>query len=492
MLKTAILPLLALIAYSQSGAEIIQGQAVSWTDFSHITCITIGHDFTYFGTTEGILRYDRFEDRWYEPLTVSDGIRGHIIHRLSVSPNDIRIVVETEEGIYSFDRDLGQWFLEMDFPLEYFQNSQPELPLPAMLMPFGFQMSPEGFISDDEFRDYRITAKLDDFYNDNLYLGSWGRGVIKADYASLMAELIPYGLLQKQTDAIFIDGDSIWLAGNAGDRLPEYAETRYGVSLYDRSAEEFTYFEPRYIHGFDSEIIYDIAGDDKKIYFAGRHGLTVLNRKDGNVFTLNRHDGFPGEEATALATGADSIWIGTSEGLVLYTPSVDTMVVVGRSSLGKRFITCLKLTDDRLIIGTDKGAYYIDFTDMTIGRLKDPEGNLGGMIRHISVNGNELLISSEWGVTSIDLETGKSEPVPYIDVARGAYAAVGNRRYIAAVVDDGLLLIERKSGKRREFTEDDGLLSTRINAMVVEGDYLWLGSEEGLTRFQWVNPDRVD
>jgi len=47
---------LALFLCFPTRAEIIPGQFVSWTDFSYITTITIGNDFVYFGTTEGILR----------------------------------------------------------------------------------------------------------------------------------------------------------------------------------------------------------------------------------------------------------------------------------------------------------------------------------------------------------------------------------------------------------------------------------------------------
>jgi len=54
------------------------------------------------------------------------------------------------------------------------------------------------------------------------------------------------------------------------------------------------------------------------------------------------------------------------------------------------------------------------------------------------------------------------------------------------------MLIERKTGRKRVFDERDGLLSIKITTIVPEGDYLWLGSDQGLTRFKWVNPDRVD
>jgi ligand-binding sensor domain-containing protein len=218
-----------------------------------------------------------------------------------------------------------------------------------------------------------------------------------------------------------------------------------------------------------------------------------LRRDDERVYTLARRDGLPKNETTALAVRNDSVWVGTYRGLALYTPSVDTLVVVSRDLFGDLFITDLLLAGSRLIIGSTTGAFYIDLVSREVGRLRDPEGDLGGEIRHLAAFGNEILVSTDYGVTVIDTVTGASRPLPYIDAATGAYAAAANKTYYAIAVADGLTLINRRRNDRRHhLTRDDGLLSEKINAMESDGEYLWLGSEEGLTRFQWKHPDRID
>jgi hypothetical protein len=482
---------LLLSVYVTAEAEIIQGQAVTWSDFSHITCIAVGQEYAYFGTTEGILRYQIFENKWYDPITVSDGLGNGYIRRLAVSFDDQNITAETDAGIYDFESTIDRWLPATDFPTEDYRSSVPPSPLPQVLMPFGYRFSVQGYVEDDYFRQYQITAWIDDGFS-HTFAGTWGRGPLEIDDNMLSGEFIPCGLLQKQTDVIYFEGDSIWLAGNAGDLQPQYADSRLGVTLFDRADDHFTYFEPRYLNGFNSEIIYDIAGDEKNLYFAGRQGLTIKNRSDDYYFTLARGDGLPETETTALAVRSDSVWVGTALGLALYTPSVDTLIEVGASVLGQRFITALKLAGERLIIGTDKGAYYIDVATKKIGRLKDPNGNLGGFIHHVSIDRDEILIASEWALTRIDMKTHKAALVPFTDTPGGVYAAVANDKYIAAVVDNGLMLLERETGRKRIFDERDGLPSINISVMVADGDYLWLGSDQGLTRFQWVNPNRTD
>lgn len=484
--------LLCLLLYSASFAEITPGDMTSWSDFSFITCIAYGNTFAYFGTSEGILRYHRLEEKWYPPITVSDGISGHLIKRLQVPPDESWITVETEEGVFTWDRGSNQWFLDSQFPNQYPQDSRVRLPLPVIFMPFGYQLLTTGYIRDSYFRDYQITAYLDDQFN-LIFMGTWGLGPLKMENREMRAEFIPCGLLQRRTDVIYREGDSLWLGGNEGDWAPTSADIRLGVTLYERSRERFTFFEPRYIPGFQSEIIYDIAGDRKNIYFAGRNGLTIHPRDDENYYTtLTKKDGLPNTETTALAIRNDSVWVGTSEGLALFSPLVDTLKTVGSKLIGGLFITDLLLADKWLIIGTDKGAFYIDVSTNIIGRLTDSVGNSFGSIRQIALNGNELLIASEDGVATIDLVTEKAAMVPFTSTAGGAYAVAADSTYIAAALYDGLVLIDRASGKMRRFTERDGLLSIKINILIPEGDYLWIGSEEGLTRFKWHDPSRVD
>ncbi len=481
---------LMMLAWRPACGDVIPGEFVSWTDFSYINTIAISNNFVYFGTTDGITRYQRFDDVYIDPITKSSGLQATNIRRIAVTFDDFEITVETDQGIYDYTQGLEHWFLQSDFPTDNYHDSRPALPLPRLYPPFGYTMYPEGYFEDTYFRRFDITAWLGDNFQD-IFIGTWGLGAAKADDRDYTTVFLPYGLLQKTTDAIYIEGDSIWVAGNPGDQLAVYPDMRYGVTLFNRADQTFTYFEPRLIDGFDSEAIYDIAGDDKNMYFAGQQGLTILNRSSEQFYTLTLNTGLPDIEATAVAVAPDSVWVGTANGLALYIPSIDSIRVIGSRILGGRFITDLEIADSKLIIGTDRGAFYIDLARQKIGRLHAEGGNLGGTVRHVSVNGNDVLISSEMGVTLIDVKTEKASAVPFTDVANGAYAAAANDRFIAAATQDGLIMIERDTGKMRTFTENDGLLSIDITALVSDGEYLWIGSEEGLTRFDWLDPRRV-
>ena len=63
-----------------------QGDWVSYTDFKYISSIAADQKVVYFGTTGGIIRYDRFADTWLDPLTASGGLPSNNVQQLAYDP----------------------------------------------------------------------------------------------------------------------------------------------------------------------------------------------------------------------------------------------------------------------------------------------------------------------------------------------------------------------------------------------------------------------
>jgi len=75
------------------------------------------------------------------------------------------------------------------------------------------------------------------------------------------------------------------------------------------------------------------------------------------------------------------------------------------------------------------------------------------------------------------------EPGAAEQVDEGGLAPV-HHRHLATIDHDPPL--------EREFTTQDGLPSNEVYELLLDGDYLWIGSDRGLTRFLWNDPDRID
>jgi ligand-binding sensor domain-containing protein len=51
--------------------------------------------------------------------------------------------------------------------------------------------------------------------------------------------------------------------------------------------------------------------------------------------------------------------------------------------------------------------------------------------------------------------------------------------------EQGLLRLDRRRDEWKQFTADDGLLGEEVQILLLEGDALWIGTSEGLTRYRW-------
>ena len=61
-----------------------------------------------------------------------------------------------------------------------------------------------------------------------------------------------------------------------------------------------------------------------------------------------------------------------------------------------------------------------------------------------------------------------------------------------AATNRGVLKFNRKSRSWRTFTTEDGLIDNRVNDILLDGDYVWFGTERGITQFYWNDPGRID
>ena len=94
----------------------------------------------------------------------------------------------------------------------------------------------------------------------------------------------------------------------------------------------------------------------------------------------------------------------------------------------------------------------------------------------------------------INLASGDIQSFSSILYNRGYRALAVNDRIAAISSDNGMTFIFHDLDKpyQKEFTRFDGLPSPYVYSLRMDGDYLWVGTDEGLTRFLWNNPDRVD
>ena len=485
-IRSGIIVILALIlAVSGAGAyDILSGLVVNYTDFSYVNSIAVGYDYVYFGTTGGIIRYHIGDERWIDPMSGIDNFPVSNIKEIRVSRDDNLIWVRTESGLYEYVDTFERWFPIDQFPDEAVNGSH-RAPDFDYIPPAGYNYFNDGALVDLNNRKYPLTDVLDDGWN-NLWIGTWGLGALRADVSARRMEIIAFGLVQEDVSTIYRDGDRLWFGGK------DYGYYRSGLTVFDWRANEFEYIidgSPMFLR---PENINAIDGNREYIFVGTDDGLMVIDRDEMKVTDhLYIGEGLPGNRVRSLLAFGDTLAIGSEFGLALIdfnTDSTETTKVL-KTLLEPLSILSLARYEDDLWIGSEKGAYRFNLATGKIGRLNIPEITTYGEVRDIELGTGEIWLATEDNLVAIDLETAAVSSFPSVNSYGGVRAVAVSDTLAAAATRDGLLLFYngRRAGKEL-FTTNDGLLSNQINDLVFDGEYIWIGSDRGLSRFWYRSP----
>lgn len=464
-----------------------EAETVTYSDFAWVNYITTSMTHVYFATTEGIIRFNRIEMRWEEPLTGAQGIDHRDIQRIWVDMFDEKLYARTSATSYEFDLLFREWFSIMEIPrlnVNYVHIKPPSM----MFAPSGFTYDPAGFITDWHGRNFPFSDMIDD-RSGNFWIGIWGLGAATAGSPSSVIELLPFGLIQNRVDAIYNDNGVLWVSGSSLGAI------RSGISVFDVENNSFSHIESGTGDDLRQANIHSIDGNDKYIYLGSDDGLFVLDRDNLRVKkTLGYRSGLPDDNVMSLLAVGDSLFVGTESGACLLTSEADSIRIIRPGQFVNTAIYDLELGDSAIWIASSAGGFKLHLGSDRLQRFQDPHNIAFGHVSNIELFEDQVWMVSDAGLVNIDLSTGETHP--YISTFRsfGKRALAVNDQIAAVASDRGLLvyLLEYDPPIEREFTSLDGLPSENIYELMLDGDYLWIGSDRGLTRFLWNDPDRID
>ena len=145
-------------------------------------------------------------------------------------------------------------------------------------------------------------------------------------------------------------------------------------------------------------------------------------------------------------------------------------------------------------IASSNGAYRWYWTTGKLQLFQDPDLIIFSKCLAIERWQEFLWLASSDGLVRLNLKTGESEPYRSLTIDRNYRAMAVNDTIAVTSSSLGFTMLFHDNPKpyTREFTTDDGLPSSYVFELVLDGDYLWIGSDRGLTRFLWNNHSRVD
>ena len=461
---------------------------VTFADFSRVRDISVSLSHVYFVTTEGVIRYNKLEDIWEEPLTGVLGVDYRDIFRVYVDQFDKKLYARTELAAYEYDILFEEWYNIAEIPAldnEYIHIKPPRI----MFAPTGYNYTAEGSLIDQFGRKFQISDMVDD-RTGTVWMGMWGYGTAVTSTGSGVIDLMPYGLIQNRVNTIFNDRGLLLIGG---DNFDSY---RTGITFFDPDYNEFDYLETGVELDFPAEDINCFEADDAYYYIGTSGGLFVVERENLRVESrlTNRH-GIMDDEILSLQKNGDSLFIGTAGGLNLLIGTSDSLSLIRPKLFVNTEIYDFELTDSTLWIASSNGAYQMYLKNGKLQQFQDPHLIIFNRAYTIERFGHELFLASDGGMIRLNLKNGDITPFKSISGGYRYRALAVNNRVAVLGSDNGFTLyFLNKKGiiNEREFTISDGLPSDRIYSLLLDGDFLWIGTDKGLSRFLWNDPDRID
>lgn len=286
-------------------------------------------------------------------------------------------------------------------------------------------------------------------------------------------------------DIYFETGKRVWVATNSG-----------GVSFYDLASPIIT--QIAYSSNNDNSLVNNevngiLEDREGKIWFATNNGISVWNPGTGQWKTLYNNKV---EQAQVFLTIAEDIqgrvWAGS------YSSGVYTL----DGKTGKELAHYARGEKGSPTIGNFIFDIFIDSqNDLWIGGVNGefvcyraaenkfhtyPEASLSSFAE---LSPQKILIGYSLGLSLLDKQTGAINELL-------AEIAIQDLLVLDSVVwictsGEGLVEYQVKSKSTNKYSTATGLPSNFVNSIVYTGNFLWLGTEGGLCRFDPISKTAV-
>jgi len=356
---------------------------------------------------------------------------------------------------------------------------------PDLTLPDGGVFLPVGEVQDKFLRPFLITDWLIDPWG-AFWFSTWGAGIGCADLRSRFAEMYALGPAGNHVKAILLDEQDVWMGG-------ENEAPLLGITRCSRDFRKWRFFEPRAESQILSTIVYDFEETSDIVWTATEEGLLAFNKRKSNWLRIGLKDGLWSDRVRALAANDSQLWVGTDRGLNLI--SLPGMTVWRHDQLNLRDIGILRLRlqGDTLYIGSPNGLFRGSIVDRVFDYCPLDPGLLAAPIRDILVVGDEVWLATRQGIQVYNSASGKTRSWDAAVYLRGEQPTclLATSRAVWVGTGNGFWRWWRERNEWLNYTIGDGLVDGEVEVIREDGDYLLIGTANGLTRFLWNDPRRL-
>ena len=513
------------------------GDWLSIKNFNFVTSLSESQNFVFFGTTGGILSYNK--DQFFEEpaYTVSDGLADdHITalywdhstsflwaaHRKGVSflsPSD-----DSFQNVYFFENGQGlvrqigsngeniwlrfhsgdvlklnsqsgnkEWIAESDnqenINWSLSKNNEPVELVGIYDINPGYVIYDNGKVMDHEFREYYLNFIYVDNRRD-IYGGIYGLGYVTGSENIKKINFHHSGILKTYVNALAIGERFMWTGSIDNEKQNELDKT--GISEFDFKEQTWKYYEDYDIHELATGCVFDPVISENQLFAGTCEGLSIYDLKKNKWKRISIFDGLYDNEVKTISVSDTIALVGTDFGLNEINLKDYNVFRLPLTKM-KRLLRINKILkwENYFWIGTNNGIYSIDITDRSIlhyddfGKNINLDKNIAMECVSIASYGDKVVFKGNNHFMRYHGSTKKWENLPNYDFDATVFDMDMDGDFLWIGTNEGAKLLNVQTGEWEKYSHVDGLAGDIVMKVVIDGDWVWFGTNKGLTKYNW-------
>lgn len=363
----------------------------------------------------------------------------------------------------------------------------------------------------------KVTNLLCDVANDRLLIGYSGLGVYNLNDGSFVRYTTKQGLSWDGVSDVAVNGEEIWVASGYNG----VAQIRNGqVTVHNKAS------------GLSNETAFSVLARDGVVWVGTAGSLERFANGQWTAYTSKTTPNLPGSVQHMALAADGTLWLASAPlvgagQLCQFDPKTASCLRSYQDAAGDAIMALTLDEQGRPIYGTERGIFLLDGEQVTAFVLpeerlvsnsvsalaQDAEGKLwvgaGAAIQRLDPAAPDAAWQSfrkqdgaggNWAVSMARANDGRmwfammnGDASSYFNGAWKTYPNVRSFEAVAADAQgrgwfadtsDGIVVLNPDGSTAMTFGKDNGLSTSSVYSLLADGDSMWVGTTEGLYRYQ--------
>ncbi|MCB0278459.1 MAG: hypothetical protein KDD94_03105 [Calditrichaeota bacterium] len=469
----------------------------TYAGFRSVTDLVETQQYIFFSTDGGgLLRYDKYRGEFISPITSSNGLLSNVIFSIQESVTDTNTIAKsraqliTDRGKQVIDLSINDNFLFPD-PIQF--GFQPAMENPQIkrvnLSNFDanfwppFIVNSEG-ISDGHFDFYRDVYSYVDA-DKNYWLLVKNLGLFKAKTDASPYSYYRIGPEQSPLNSITLHNGDLWIGqSQINQKNPILSVWRENNQWENWNTEDLHYFAMKRIN--------KVFSDGQFLWLGSDEGLLKLTTETINASVYLRNQK-RSQIINDIELLNNRLLLATNGGLLSYNRESDAGFQIEYKSLSNSEVFSVAVGDSTIMAVTRFGIYTINADYSGVSLLNDELDTEPVATTLVDFYGGKFWFNSNEGIFSYDAKTAEVIKIrlfsPNFNLRINKIIVDGD--YVFLGTNKGLIIYYSYLQDWIWFSTGDGLPNNDVRDLLLDGDYLFIVTRNAVTEFRWFDKRRT-